>query len=63
MVTALDFRYDCSPNYLELWPASMAEWDVGIDREIFSTIILSLHQLNQEEQLSVSGERKCTTTG
>ena len=32
---------------------------VGIDREIFSTVILSL-LLIQEGQLSVSGERMCT---
>ena len=32
---------------------------VGIDREIFSTVILSL-PLIQEGQLSVSGERICT---
>ena len=32
---------------------------MGIDREIFSTVILSL-LLIQEGQLSVSGERMCT---
>ena len=32
---------------------------VGIDHEIFSTVILSL-PLIQEGQLSVSGERMCT---
>ena len=32
---------------------------VEIDHEIFSTVILSL-PLIQEEQLSVSGERMCT---
>ena len=32
---------------------------VEIDREIFSAVILSL-PLNQEGQLSVSGERICT---
>ena len=32
---------------------------VEIDREIFSTVILSL-SLSQEGQLSVSGERICT---
>ena len=32
---------------------------VEIDHEIFSTVILSL-PLNQEGQLSVSGERMCT---
>ena len=32
---------------------------VGIDRAIFSTVILSL-PLIQERQLSVSGERMCT---
>ena len=32
---------------------------VEIDREIFSTVILSL-PLSQEGQLSVSGERMCT---
>ena len=35
---------------------------VEIDREIFSTIILSL-PLIQEGQLSFSGERMCTNTG
>ena len=34
---------------------------VEIDHEIFSTVILSL-PLIQEGQLSVSGERMCTTT-
>ena len=33
-----------------------------IDHEIFSTVILSL-SLIQEGQLSVSGERMCTSTG
>ena len=33
---------------------------VEIDLEIFSTVILSL-PLNQEGQLTVSGERLCTT--
>ena len=35
---------------------------VEIDQEIFSTVILSL-RLIQEGQLSVSGERMCTSTG
>ena len=35
---------------------------VKIDREIISTVILSL-LLIQEGQLSVSGERMCTNTG
>ena len=34
---------------------------VEIDHEIFSTVILSL-QLIKEGQLSVSGERMCTST-
>ena len=35
---------------------------IEIDDEIFSSVILSL-PLIQEEQLSVSGVRKCTNTG
>ena len=35
---------------------------VEIDHEIFSMVILS-YSLIQEGQLSVSGERKCTSTG
>ena len=35
---------------------------VEISQEIFSTIIISL-PLIQEGQLSVSGERMCTSTG
>ena len=35
---------------------------IEIDNEIFSTVILSL-PLFQDEQLSVSGERLCTSTG
>ena len=35
---------------------------VEIDHEIFPSVILSL-LLTQEEQLSVSGERMCTSTG
>ena len=35
---------------------------VEIDHEIFSTVILSL-PLIQEGQLSVSGERMCTSIG
>ena len=34
---------------------------IEIDHEIFSTVILS-HLLIQEGQLSVSGERMCTST-
>ena len=33
-----------------------------IDHDLFSTVILSF-RLIQEGQLSVSGERKCTSTG
>ena len=40
-------------------PASVAHLDVEIDREIFSTVILSLPLL-QEGQLLVSSERMCT---
>ena len=39
---------------------AMSETFVEIDHEIFSTVILSL-PLIQEGQLSVSGERMCTT--
>ena len=41
-----------------VWQHSFAE----IDHEILSTVILSL-LLIQEEQLSVSDERMCTSTG
>ena len=40
-------------------PPRSATFFVEIDREIFSTVILSL-PLIQEGQLSVSGERMCT---
>ena len=40
-----------------VWQHSFVE----IDHEIFSTVILSL-LLIQEGQLSVSGERMCTST-
>ena len=36
-----------------------SQFEVEIDHEIFSTVILSL-PLIQEGQLSVSGERMCT---
>ena len=42
----------------QVWQHSYVE----IDHEMFSTIILSL-LLIQEGQLSVSGERMCTSTG
>ena len=42
--------------------AGSATFFAKIDHEIFSTVILSL-LLIQERQLSVSGERMCTSTG
>ena len=42
----------------QVWQHSLVE----IDHEIFSTVILSL-LLIKEEQLSVSGKRMCTSTG
>ena len=35
---------------------------MAVDHEIFSTVILSLSQI-QEGHLSFSGERMCTSTG
>ena len=43
----------------EVASSTPAEVGKEIDREIFSTVILSL-PLIQEGQLSVSGERMCT---
>ena len=43
-------------------PPRSATFFLEIDHEIFSTVILSL-PLIQEEQLSVSGKRMCTITG
>ena len=40
-------------------PPGQQHSSVEIDHEIFSTVILSLSQI-QEGQLSVSGERMCT---
>ena len=48
---------------LVAWPLPGRQHSfVEIDREIFSTVILSL-PLIQEGQLPVSGERMCTKTG
>ena len=44
-------------NYKRVWQHFFIE----IDQEIFSTFILSL--LQSQGQLSVSGERICTSTG
>ena len=60
MPTHLDAPFDWRPggrgfNPRRGWQHSFVE----IDREIFSTVILSL-PLIQEGQLSVSGERMCT---
>ena len=43
-------------------PAGSGNFIYEIDHEIFSRVILSL-LLIQEGQLSVSGERTCTSTG
>ena len=60
LVAQLDAPSDWRPgghgfNPRQGWQHSF----VGIDHEIFSTVILSL-PLIQEGQLSVSGERMCT---
>ena len=56
-----DVRWTADQEVLVLiptWQYSLME----IDHEIFSAVILTL-LLIQEEQLSVSGERMCTSTG
>ena len=52
---ALGGSVGCASN----WRPGRQHSFVEIDHEIFSTVILSL-PLNQEGQLSVSGERMCS---
>ena len=63
--TAVNLKFHFLPlprqtRTASLSPASVAQSDV--DHEIFSTVTLSLPQI-QERELSVSGERIRTTTG
>ena len=59
-VAQLDAPSDLRPGDRVFNPRRGREHSfVKIDHEIFSTVILSL-PLIQEEQLSVSGERMCT---
>ena len=59
-VAQLDALSDWSPGGRRFNPRRGRQHSfVEIDHEIFSTVILSL-PLNQEGQLSVSGERMCT---
>ena len=55
----LDAPSDWRPGGRRFNPAPRSATFVEIDREIFSTVILSF-PLIQEGQLSVSGERMCT---
>ena len=56
----LDAPSDWRPGGRGFNPAEVGKiLSVEIDNEIFSTVILSLPQI-QEGQLSVSGERMCT---
>ena len=52
-------RLETRRSRVQLPPRGWQHPFVEIDREIFSTVILSL-PLIQEGQLSVSGERMCT---
>ena len=59
-VAQLDAPFDWRPGGRGFNPRRIRQHSfVAIDREIFSTVILSL-PLIQEGQLSVSGERMCT---
>ena len=58
-VAQLDAPSDWRPGGRGFNPRGRQHSFVEIDREIFSTVILSL-PLIQEGQLSVSGERMCT---
>ena len=60
LVAHLDAPFDWRPGGRGFNPRRGRQHSfVEIDREIFSTVILSL-PLIQEGQLSVSGERMCT---
>ena len=60
LVAQLDAPSDWRPGGHRFNPHRGQQYSfVEIDREIFSTVILSL-LLIQEGQLSVSGERMCT---
>ena len=59
-VAQLDTPFDWRPGGCGFNPSRVRHHSfVEIDREIFSSVILSL-PLIQEGQLSVSGERMCT---
>ena len=55
-------QMDACPTGDQQVTGSIQHSSMEIDHRIFSKIILSL-LLIQEGQLSVSGERMCTTTG
>ena len=56
-----DVRWTADQEVLVLIPAWQYSF-MEIDHEVFSAVILTL-LLIKEEQLSVSGERMCTSTG
>ena len=61
LVAQLDAPYDWRPGGCRFNPRRGRQHSFMVtDREIFSTVILSL-PLIQEGHLSVSGERMCTT--
>ena len=55
----LDARLTGDQEVVGSTPASRQHSSIEIDHEMYSTVILSLH-LIQEGQLSVSGKRMCT---
>ena len=59
LVAQLDAHLTGGQKVVGLTPRDWQHSFVEIDHEIFSTVILSLH-LIQEGQLSASGERMCT---
>ena len=61
LVAQLDASFDWRPEGRGFNPCRGRQHSfVEIDHEIFSMVILSLPLIQEEGQLSVSGERMCT---